>query len=259
MAPKLHAANLDSLKPPPQWGEREVRRLLRGLRRPHTLETEPLAHFLCDAYGIDRPYDASLHFVGDTFVDRGLVGKRLHDLVRTCDIEASETLLGAASGMGVSPRQFFRYRHEAIVALVAHANKLGLAHPAATSPVEQLARLLGETDPSAASRVYDLAAPAESASVHRVETLLNAGAFFDDAVLDRFRGTERLRILISSKQFALAWSMRSSKTAKYWSSSCCIYSTYARCIVKASAAACNSRTKRDVLPKATNRVRSWRY
>ena len=58
MAPKVYAANLDSLEPSPQWGEREVRRLLRGLRRPHTLEMEPLVHFLCDAYGIERPYDA---------------------------------------------------------------------------------------------------------------------------------------------------------------------------------------------------------
>ncbi len=195
MAPKVYAANLDSLKPSPQWGEREVRRLLRGLRRPHTLGMEPLVHFLCDAYGIGGPYDASLEFVRDTFVDKGLVGKRLYELVRTCDVEANETLLGAASEMGVSPRQFFRYRREAIVALVAHANNLRLAHPATTSPVEELARLLGETAPTAASRVYDLA-PTEKASLHRVDTLLNAGTFFDDAVLEQFHGTERLRISI---------------------------------------------------------------
>ncbi len=195
MAPKVHAANA-APKAPPQWGEREVRRLLRGLRRPHTLEMEPLAQFLCDAYGIDRPYEASVQFVCDTFVDKGLVGKRLYDLVHTCDIEASETLLGAASEMGVSPRQFFRYRREAIVALAAHANNLGLAHPTPTSPVEELARLLGETDPSAATRVYDLAAPTESATLHRIDALLNAGTFFDDALLEQFGGTDRLRVLI---------------------------------------------------------------
>jgi hypothetical protein len=197
MAPKVHADKLDVLKVPPQWGEREVRRLLRGLRRPHTLEMEPLAKFLCDAYGVERPYDACLHFVHETFVNKGLIGKRLYYLIRTCDVEANETLLAAASDMGVSPRQFFRYRREAIVALVAHANQLGLAHPAPTGLIEELARLLGETDPNAASRVYEVAlSTTESVSLDRVDAWLNAGAFFDDTLLDQFRGIDRLRALI---------------------------------------------------------------
>ena len=197
MAPKLHAAKLDALKAPPQWGEREVRRLLRGLRRPHILEVQPLAQFLCDAYTVERPYDACMHFIHETFVNKGLVGKRLYYLIRTCDVEANETLLAAASDMAVSPRQFFRYRREAIVALVAHANQLGLAHPAPTGPIEELARLLGETDPVAAARVYEVALPAkESVSLDRVDASLNVGAFFDDSLLDQFRGIDRVRVLI---------------------------------------------------------------
>ena len=89
--------------------------------------------------------------------------------------------------MGVSPRQFFRYRREAIVALAAHANRLGRPCDAIKNPMEELARLLGETDPAAASQVYAIAAPAAGhVTMERVEVLLNAGEFFGNDVLDRF-------------------------------------------------------------------------
>jgi hypothetical protein len=156
---------------------------------------EPLARFLCDVYAVESPYDASLRLIGDTFVNGGLVGKRLFELIQTCDVEANETLVAAASEMGVSPRQFFRYRREAIVALAAHANRLGGVHDVAKNPVEELARLLGETDPAAASQVYELAGTAtEHVTMERVEVLLNAGEFFGNDVLDRFDGAQRLRL-----------------------------------------------------------------
>ncbi len=198
MAPEIHAVRTGSTATPRrEWGEREVRRLLRGLRRPHTLAMEPLARFLCDAYAIESPYDATLRFITDTFVNGGLVGKRLFELIQTCDVQANETLVAAASEMGVSPRQFFRYRREAIVALAAHANRLGRPDEAVKNPMEELARLLGETDPAAASQVYEIAAPeAGHVTMERVEVLLNAGEFFGNDVLDRFYGTERLRVLI---------------------------------------------------------------
>src|SRR5215472_7617380 len=110
MAPPVSAAKPASLTvAPPQWGEREVRRMLRGLRRPHRLETEPLARFLCHAYGIERPYDACVRLIGDALLDKGLVGKRLYELIQVCDLDANDTLVGTASAMGISPRQFFRY------------------------------------------------------------------------------------------------------------------------------------------------------
>ena len=197
MAPEIQTVKAATATPRREWGEREVRRLLRGLRRPHTLAMEPLARFLCDAYAIERPYDAALRFIGNTFVNGGLVGKRLFELIQTCDVEASETLVAAAAEMGVSPRQFFRYRREAIVALAAHANRLGRPDDTAKNPMEELARLLGETDPAAASQVYEMVTPAPGhVTMERVEVLLNAGEFFGNDVLDRFRGTERLRVLI---------------------------------------------------------------
>ena len=73
-----------------EWGEREVRRLLRGLRRPHTLAMEPLARLLCDIYAVENPYDASLRFIAETFVNGGLVGKRLFELIQTCDVQATK-------------------------------------------------------------------------------------------------------------------------------------------------------------------------
>jgi len=198
MAPEIQTVGpVTAATPRREWGEREVRRLLRGLRRPHTLAMEPLARFLCDIYAIENPYDSSLRFIADTFVNGGLVGKRLFELIQTCDVQANETLVAAASEMGVSPRQFFRYRREAIVALAAHANRLGRPHDAIKNPMEELARLLGETDPAAASQVYAIAAPAAGhVTMERVEVLLNAGEFFGNDVLDRFYGTERLRVLI---------------------------------------------------------------
>jgi hypothetical protein len=158
---------------------------------------EPLARFLCDIYSVENPYDASLRFIAETFVNGGLVGKRLFELIQTCDVQASETLVAAASEMGVSPRQFFRYRREAIVALAAHANRQGRPDDAIKNPMEELARLLGETDPAAASQVYEIAAPpAGRVTMERVEMLLNSGEFFGNDVLDRFYGSERLRVLI---------------------------------------------------------------
>ncbi len=76
MAPEIQTVRAGSAATPRrEWGEREVRRLLRGLRRPHTLAMEPLARFLCDAYAVESPYDATLRFIADTFVNGGLVGK----------------------------------------------------------------------------------------------------------------------------------------------------------------------------------------
>lgn len=194
MAPEVGAIQVSSpYTGPSQWGEREVRRLLRALRRPHVLAMEPLARFIGEIYKLENPYDACLRFIDDTFVNGGLVGKRLFELIRTCDIEANETLEATASDMGVSARQFFRYRREAILALVAHANRLGAAAP--RNPMEELARLLGETDPAAASEIYGLAGSPERITIERIEVLLNAGEFFGSDVVERFTGTERLRVL----------------------------------------------------------------
>ncbi|HKE37523.1 MAG TPA: hypothetical protein VKB39_08820, partial [Candidatus Baltobacteraceae bacterium] len=199
MAPPVSAAKPASLTVAPRhWGEREVRRMLRGLRRPHRLETEPLANFLCHTYGIERPYDACLRLIREALLDKGLVGKRLYDLIRICDVDATDTMLATASEMGVSERQFFRYRREAIVALAAHANALGAAHPPQTSAVEELARLLSEIDPTAGTRVYGIAHATDASRLQRIDAALNAGIFPDDAALDELHGTERVQVLLKT-------------------------------------------------------------
>ena len=172
--------------------------MLRGLRRPHRLETDPLARFLRHAYGIERPYDACLRLIRDALLDNGLVGKRLYDLIRTSDVDATGTLLAIASEMGVSPRQFFRYRREAIVALAARANALGAAHPSPTSPVEELARLLSEFDPAAGTRVYALTQASDASRLQRIEAGLNAGIFPDDDALAELYGVDRISALLNT-------------------------------------------------------------
>jgi len=199
MAPRVDPARPTTpAVAPPRWGEREVRRMLHGLRRPHRLESDPLARFLCHVYGIEGPYDACLRLIYDALLDKGLVGKRLYELVRSCDIDATETLLSTAAKMGVSARQFFRYRREAIVALGAHANALGAAHPRPTSPVEELARLLSELHPAAGTRVYEIAYATDASRLQRIEAALNAGIFPDDAALDELSDTDRIHALLKT-------------------------------------------------------------
>ncbi len=213
MAPAGEAAKRVSLTASPHWGEREVRRMLRGLRRPHRLETEPLARFLCHAYGIERPYDACLRLIRDALLDKGLVGKRLYDLIRISDVDATDTLVAAASKMGVSPRQFFRYRREAIVALASHANALGAAHPPPTSPVEELARLLSELDPAAGTRVYAIAQASDASRLQRLEAQLNAGIFPDDDALAELSGVDRIRALLKTALAAYLYGNTSAADA----------------------------------------------
>jgi hypothetical protein len=179
--------------------------MLRGLRRPHRLETEPLARFLCHAYGIERPYDACVRLIGDALLDKGLVGKRLYELIQVCDLDANDTLVGTASAMGISPRQFFRYRREAIVALAKHANALGAAHPPPTSPVEELARLLSELDPAAGARVYEIAHASAASRLQRFEAALNAGTFPDDATLAELHGSDRIHAMLKTANTAYVY------------------------------------------------------
>src|ERR1700692_4107856 len=109
---------------PHRWREKEVRRLLRGLRGPHVRENEPLALVLCETYELSDPYTAVVRVIDETFVNKGLVGKKLHNLIQRSDIDETRTQAGVAYEMNLSPRQFFRYRREAITALAAHINDL---------------------------------------------------------------------------------------------------------------------------------------
>src|SRR5437588_349065 len=69
----------------PRGGEREVRRLLRGLQRPHLLHAEPVARMLCDVYGLETPHDAVIRLVHEALpTQRGSASMHLREIIERC-------------------------------------------------------------------------------------------------------------------------------------------------------------------------------
>src|SRR5579872_5259197 len=106
------------------WSDTEVRRLLKALRRPHRLESVPLARAIAVYYGVGDLLEASRRFVRETFGATGLVDQRLLEILERGDFDAKLPLAAVARSMGLSQRQFFRYRRQAVDALRLRANKL---------------------------------------------------------------------------------------------------------------------------------------
>ncbi|MDQ6929415.1 MAG: hypothetical protein M3126_01945 [Candidatus Eremiobacteraeota bacterium] len=183
------------------WGEREVRRLLRGLQRPYILESEPLAQVLCRAYELDSPYDAVLRLIDRTFINAGVVGKRLHELVTRCDVDGTASQLAAAAAMNLSTRQFFRYRREAVRALVAQVNLTLTDRLANSSAVEELVRLLAEVDPSSATRVFHLFPQSGDLLAHRLDAALSAGYAVNESLLTGLQAPDRQTALLRVARF----------------------------------------------------------
>ncbi len=175
---------------------REVRRLLRGLRRPHVLENEPLVQFLCETYNANL-HDALQALLKQTFSAKGSVGIRLMQLIQRCDIDASLSQAETASRMSISARQFFRYRREAVDALAAQINHLIAAMPLATTAISELAKLIADSDPYAGSRLYEsIEREGQSDALARIDALLSSGRPIDQQMLVACSGTTRLPALL---------------------------------------------------------------
>jgi len=139
-----------------EWTDKDVRRLLQLLQRPHQLESFELARELCFALGIPSAYQATITAIDQTFQNRGILEKKLRDMIWQCDVEARITQAEAASEMGLSTRQFFRYRSEAVRALLNHIRKILADPPAEMKPLAVLARLFEGTDPALALRFHEI-------------------------------------------------------------------------------------------------------
>lgn len=138
------------------WGEREVRRLLNALRRPDVAQADPLGRLLCDLLGVASPIEAVTRLIGATFARQGPHGARLGQLLMKCDVEGTLSQAGVASEMGLSLRQFFRYRARAIRLLSDRIRGL-LGEPGRTpDSLRTLAELVAETSPNTAMAIYDL-------------------------------------------------------------------------------------------------------
>jgi hypothetical protein len=141
------------------WSEEEVRRLLRGLRRPHALRNSPLARALMVAYDVDEPVRAARQFVAESFAAGGLVGRRLAEIVFQSDFDASAPLVVVARRMGLSARQFFRLRAEAVSVLAQQAEMVASKPAPPERAIKVLAESLAGTDPETAAAIVRITAP----------------------------------------------------------------------------------------------------
>lgn len=165
------------------WGEREIRRLLNGLRRPETLTNDSLARLLCETTGSETISHAIQKLIDATF-DRSIPsGRRMAQLIRRSDIEGTLTQTAVAGDLGLSRRQYFRYRARAI-ALMAQ-NLRSLLGPAARgyASLAILARLTAESAPAVALKIYDLidGVPDSESMIQRMRAGLDAGIPLSEA------------------------------------------------------------------------------
>ena len=94
----------------------DVRALLRCVKRPHVLATLPCMEKIRAATGIDDPARAAVAIVDSAFNLETPHGRRLRESIIRCEVEGASRQ-EAALAMCLSPRQFFRYRAEAMAAI----------------------------------------------------------------------------------------------------------------------------------------------
>ena len=94
----------------------DVRSLLRCVKRPHVLANFSCMERICLATGVDDPARAALALVDSAFNLETPHGRRLRESIVRCEVGGATTQ-EAAQAMCLSPRQFFRYRAEAMAAV----------------------------------------------------------------------------------------------------------------------------------------------
>ncbi|HZT11532.1 MAG TPA: hypothetical protein VFA29_01885 [Candidatus Baltobacteraceae bacterium] len=182
-----------------ECAETDLRRLLRLLHRPYALDAEPLARALCDLYGLRRSYDAVIRLVKDTLIARGVIGKRLYDLIELADIRG-KTQMETAQIMGLSIRQFYRYRREAVKALTQYVRALPCGSPKA-SPAQEITRILSQIDPIAAVELSRALRYPERTAVWTIQALIDSGQFIDESAIAQAEPADRVIILLSLARF----------------------------------------------------------
>jgi hypothetical protein len=97
--------------------ERNVRELLRMLRRPFLLEQNELALTLRDAYDTTGPLEAVHALIRESVSDSPAFGNLYAEIIQRCDVRAESTKQAAAA-MNMSIRTFFRFRKDALMVVV---------------------------------------------------------------------------------------------------------------------------------------------
>ncbi|HEY7992583.1 MAG TPA: hypothetical protein VID24_00055 [Candidatus Eremiobacteraceae bacterium] len=178
---QLEATSRSVSAQPSAWTEGDVRRLLKAVRRPSSLPSSPLAAALARAYRSSDPLDAVRRFVREALGGGGIVGRRLLEVIERCDFQADVPMTTVAHELGMSPRQLFRYRREAVQALRRRADAIAAgtaAEPQAL--ITRLARLVGATDPDGARVMFGIAGESTIGDIARLDACVNAGSVRDD-------------------------------------------------------------------------------
>ncbi len=104
--------------------EHDVRRLLSSLRRPELALRDPMVALVCELTNSRTPHEAVRKLVERAFLGRGNMAMRLARLVVRCDLEGSLSHDGVAAELGLSLRQFYRYRARAVQMLAVEIRRL---------------------------------------------------------------------------------------------------------------------------------------
>lgn len=183
-----------------QWNDREVRRLLRLLRRPKALEYSPLALAIQSTVGAATTYEAVLSVIERSLGEYGREGRELLTLLKRCDIDGDATPLGVAYELNLSTRQFYRYRARAVGIIVSFLDGLFRMRAVDANPIRALARLTQPLDPQAALKIYALDGVAKSEDHSMMEASISAGNATTEieAALSNSPQTLRVRAKLAS-------------------------------------------------------------
>lgn len=166
------------------WSSREVRALLRNLRKPDVLEWLPLTVLIKARFEAATGHEAVLRLVNESFAGQGRPGIRLRELLEKYDLAGGVNRDRAASEMGLSVREFARYRAHATEIIAQHLSKVLGSEQAGSneSPAEITASLLAQYDPEAA--LWFCQAIEQSADGHaQLQRILGTGIELNQALL----------------------------------------------------------------------------
>jgi hypothetical protein len=163
----------------------QVRRLLRVLRQPHIAAADPLGQMLCRALGVETPLQAVRQLVWIAFAQYGRTGVKLAELIQKSDIEGALSQTGVAHELGYSPRQYFRYRSQAIDILTTEAQRVLHNRNVPLHSLQALADGATSTSPLIAATLYGLLDyhKNELYFLNRLSALVDAGESIDDATI----------------------------------------------------------------------------
>ena len=119
-----------------------MRKLLRRLRHPQSLERDDLALGLKRAYNVATAKEALATFVTNALSS---YDPALRKIIERCDINGEPTKQ-VAGELGLSMRQFFRYRGRAIEAIAIALEDAARSLPEAVEPGSLLMRMVVEYD-----------------------------------------------------------------------------------------------------------------